>query len=768
MAEAPEPFGCNHILLKPEPGAKKITVDFRGHVDPATYSDWRVCIVGVDDKGRCRYSPLWNQGEMSLDIKAGDQRYWLVVTATPTALSPDDPKRSVTALLYEGDYAYKYPYDVKLTGCQPGGPNLGMGANANWSLTGPDYYADKAFSGGPRGRCFDWPHPSDTPEYARMKKTLDAIIAGRKAYSEKLLDPKVYPGGYEWWSNRIHNMRMLTSALPVHLRAQVLLDNAQGARHPNGGGWVARGCKVDPTAYVGPDSMVLDGAQVLDNAILEDNAIVSGKEVVIKDNARIFGGAVVCGAVEVSGFARVSRTISNRKLHLVYVTEAAPDYQASIYPDMQIQRTGPEQRRNFYRRTYAGLEANYGMDRQETVLLEDLFQERDKSFEELLCYDGVLYGQPGFEADGEHRGYTFNGKNQYAELAPMVADFAELTVDVALKPAGNDEQTLFDFGSSADNGFKLIISRSGKPKLVTIVEGKKSALTGSKLVAGKWTRVRVEIDGKTMTLFQDNKKVASRKSTFRPPDVFPGGCVKRNVIAASRDGAKGFRGTLDYVRIFSVIHKDFERDGIVPEVSSRRVDASFLERFKKFEELNAARLAAWQETPEAKEGDPISAERLTRWQQDVKDIGKEYDEIGKSVGNAIREEIEALKKQKRDAKTDKEKKGIERQIRHKGSDLAAERRRAQMLHNADEFYGVGAWGSWDFERALTDRMNAYKPFRILENEKTLQSVLDAQQAKWVTEVDWDSRLKFEKEHPFDQLLPHQQRWLKRVKPYLYE
>ena len=90
-----------------------------------------------------------------------------------------------------------------------------------------------------------------------------------------------------------------------------------------------------------------------------------------------------------------------------------------------------------------------------------------------------------------------------------------------------------------------------------------------------------------------------------------------------------------------------------------------------------------------------------------------------------------------------------------------------MLHNADEFYGVGAWGSWDFERALTGRMNAYKPFRILENEKTLQSVLDAQQAKWVTEVDWDSRLKFEKEHPFDELLPHQQRWLKRVKPYLY-
>ncbi|NQT89500.1 hypothetical protein HQ560_22210, partial [bacterium] len=628
MAEAPEPFGCNHILLRPEPGAARITVDFRGHADPATYSDWRVCIVGVDGKGRCRYSPLWNRGEMSLDIRKGDQRYWLVVTATPTALLPAEPGSNRTSnLLYEQDYAYRYPYDVKLTGCRPGGPNAPIGAHGNWDLKGPEYYTTQAITGGPRGRCYDWPHPSDTPEYTRMKKRLEPIIPACRAYAKTLFDPKLFADRFGWWHNRV-----LVSALFQDVRAKYLLDNAIGSRHPNGGGWVAGGCTVAPTAYVGPDCMVLDGAQVLDRAILEDNAIVSGKDVVIKDNARIFGGAVVCGAAEVAGFARVSRNISNRHLHLTYNREGhpdAPDYEVKVYPDMSIQRTTPEQRRFCYLATYLGLEANYGMDREEAVLLEDLFQERGKPLEDLLCYNGVLSGKPSFVVDGARRGYAFDGKTQYAELAPMIADFGAITVDVALKLSGSGERTVFDFGSAADHCFTLSVNPSGAATLVTIVDGKKTSLTAPALAAGKWTTVRVEIDGKTMAIFYDNRKVASRASTFRPPDVFPGGCVKRNFIAAARDGTKCFQGAMDYVRIYSVVHDDFEKDGIVPEVSSRRVDKSFLGRFEAFKKLNAARLDAWKASPAAKEAPSVDTSRLTTWIQQVAGIRREREGLGK-------------------------------------------------------------------------------------------------------------------------------------------
>jgi len=990
MAEAPEPFGCNHILLKPEKGAKEITVDFRGHFDAATYSDWRVSIVGVDDKGRCRYSPLWNTGAMSLDIKEGDQRYWLVVTATPTALLPAEPGSAGAAnLVYERDYSYKYPYDVKLTGCRPGGPNVPIGTHSNWNLDGPDYYTTQAITGGARGRCYDWPHPSDTPEYAKMKKHLEPIVSACPAYSKKLFDPELFPGRFDWWHNRI-----LVSALFQDIRAKHLLANAIGSRHPNGGGWVAKGCQVAPTAYVGPDCMVLDGAQVLDHAILEGNAIVSGKDVVIKDHARIFGGAVVCGAAEVSGFARVSRNISNRHLHLTYNREGhpdAPDYEVKVYPDMPIQRTTPERRRFCYLATYVGLEANYGMDREETVLLEDLFQERGHALKELLCYDGVLYGNPGFAVDGNRRGYTFNGKNQYAELAPMVPDFGAITVDVALKLSGSGERTIFDFGSSADNCFTLSVNPSGAATLVTAVDGKQASLTAPAMAAGKWTTVRVEIDGKTIAIFYDNKKVASRASAFRPPDVFPGGCVKRNFIAATRDGKKCFQGTIDHVRIYSVIHNDFEKDGIVPEISSRRVDKSFLSRFENFKELNAQRLTAWQNSPAAKEAPSVDTSRLTTWSQQVGEIrkereglgkekiaelekeakefqkkyeefrtelGKEFDarpdvrqrqakakELGERVAairkeldekntevpakrklmeeaqralstiegdarkavqgqvDAMEEQIGQLNKQYNELVTDAKAKDAKYQAAVKAvdamrerltalpPDMASETRqkmqgelqsleqqrrleqqrvvsarsvvkprdkshalrrkidnlrrravdtapgrkearvsveaaraafraaelrryddprlhalskqlkevnthqerdefvrkgsmamfiemkkkqaavntyrvRVQMLNNADEYYGIGAWGSGNFGRGIGAYLAQYRPFAITENENTLRRALDAQQSKWVTEINWDSRMEFEMGGR-ENLEPHQLRWLKRVKPYVY-
>ena len=991
MAEAPEPFGCNHILLKPEKGAKEITVDFRGHFDAATYSDWRVCIVGVDDKGRCRYSPLWNKGEMSLDIKEGDQRYWLVVTATPTALLPAEPgSGSAANLVYEQDHAYKYPYDVKLTGCRPGGPNVPIGTHGNWRLKGPEYYTTQAITGGPRGRCYDWPHPSDTPEYAKMRKHLEPIIPACPAYSKMLFDPRLFPDRFDWWHNRI-----LVSALFQDIRARYLLDNAIGSRHPNGGGWVAKGCKVAPSVYVGPDCMVLDGAQVLDNAILEGNAIVSGKDVVIKDNARLFGGAVVCGAAEVSGFARVSRNISNRHLHLTYNREGhpdAPDYEVRVYPDMSIQRGSPERRSYCYLATYVGLEANYGMDREETALLEDLFQERGKALNELLCYNGVLYGKPGFAVDGERRGYAFNGKNQYAELAPMVADFGAITVDVALKLSGSGERTIFDFGSSADNCFKLSVSPSGAARLVTIVGGKKASLTAPAMAGGKWTTVRVEIDGKTTAIFYNNKKVASRGSTFRPLDVFPGGCVKRNFIAATREGKKCFQGTMDHVRIYSVIHKDFEKDGIVPEISSRRVDRSFLSRFEEFKKLNALRLKAWQNSPAAKKAPSVDASRLSAWGQQVgeirkereglgkeriaeiekvaKDFQKKYEEFRTELGKefdarpdvrqkqakakvlgerisairkdldarntelpakrklmdeaqsalrtiedearkAVQGQVDAINKQigelnkqynalvtaakakdpryqaalnaveamrkrvsalPKDTAAEKRKKmqdelrTLEQQrrleerriasapsvakprdeshalrrkmddLRRRAADTApgrkeaqagleaaraayhgAEQRRyddsrlhamskqleklnthqerdefvrkgsmamfiemkkkqaavktysqrVQMLNNADEYYGIGAWGSGTFSRGIGAYLAQYRQFAITENETTLRRALDAQRSKWVTEIDWDSRMEFEMGGRED-LAPHQLRWLKRVKPYIYK
>jgi hypothetical protein len=372
---------------------------------------------------------------------------------------------------------------------------------------------------------------------------------------------------------------------------------------------------------------------------------------------------------------------------------------------------------------------------------------------------------------------------------------------VALKPGGSGERTIFDFGSSADNCYMLAVSPTGAVSLVTIVGGKKASLSAPALANDKWTSVRVEIDGTTMAIFYDNQKVASCASAFRPLEVFPGGCVKRNFIAAARDGTRCFQGTLDHVRIYSVIHKDFAKDGIVPEISSRRVDKSFPSRFDDFKKLNARRLKEWQDSPAAKEAPDVDTSRLKTWGQQLaairkerenlgmeeiaalakaaKDFEKEYEEFRTALGKKFDTRPDAIPKQ---TETNKQNTQQERneyvrknsmtmliELKKKQAAVDTCKVRFQMLNNADEYYGLGAWGSgWNqYERSIGAYLARYQQFALTEDEKTLKQVLDAQQSRWVTEIDWDSRLDFEMGGT-EKLHPHQLRWLKRMKPYIYK
>ena len=111
--EAPEPFGINIVPLEAEDDVREITVDFRGRHDPEVFSDWRACIVAVGEDGRSRYTALWNKGEMTMERREGDKRYWLTVAATPTALLP-------AGFRFGGRGGVRYPYEVRLTGARPG------------------------------------------------------------------------------------------------------------------------------------------------------------------------------------------------------------------------------------------------------------------------------------------------------------------------------------------------------------------------------------------------------------------------------------------------------------------------------------------------------------------------------------------------------------------------------------------------------------------------------------------------------------------------
>ena len=77
----------------------------------------------------------------------------------------------------------------------------------------------------------------------------------------------------------------------------------------------------------------------------------------------------------------------------------------------------------------------------------------------------------------------------------------------------------------------------------------------------------------------------------------------------------------------TVCHDDFERDGIVPELSSRRVDASFIERFGKFKKLNAQRLKAWKASAAAKKAPSVDTSRGSTWGRQVGELRKAREVI---------------------------------------------------------------------------------------------------------------------------------------------
>lgn len=126
--------------------------------------------------------------------------------------------------------------------------------------------------------------------------------------------------------------------------------------------------------------------------------------------------------------------------------------------------------------------------------------------------------------------------------------------------------------------------------------------------------------------------------------------MKRNFIAATRGGKNCFAGVIDHVRIYSVIHKEFEKDGIVPEMSSRRVDESFLTRFKQFKAINAERLKAWQNSAVARQAPSVDRLRLSTWSKQVAEIRKEREGLGEEkiaelvgAANYFKQKYEALR-----------------------------------------------------------------------------------------------------------------------------
>lgn len=157
---------------------------------------------------------------------------------------------------------------------------------------------------------------NNNPRYSPMQRgatgSLDfALQAGDLGvYLVVAATPDAYHGIF--WDQTYHTLYRypykveLAGAMPDGFQAGYQPNIANGfppgARHPNGGGWVANGAVVDPTAYVGPNAAVL-GGRVRGAARIEDYAVVWNGTV--QDNAIVGGLTQLNANLTVANSARI-------------------------------------------------------------------------------------------------------------------------------------------------------------------------------------------------------------------------------------------------------------------------------------------------------------------------------------------------------------------------------------------------------------------------------------------------------------------------------
>ncbi|MDQ2087737.1 DUF6055 domain-containing protein [Herbivorax sp. ANBcel31] len=122
IERAPQQTGMNIIPLEPTDSGKgrELSVNFNGLVDEERGSDWRACIVVVDDStGSTRYSSLWNDGVNAITLSSSENTVYLVVIATPDILPVSAFEDERDAPYQKSPAKARFPYEVQITGAVP-------------------------------------------------------------------------------------------------------------------------------------------------------------------------------------------------------------------------------------------------------------------------------------------------------------------------------------------------------------------------------------------------------------------------------------------------------------------------------------------------------------------------------------------------------------------------------------------------------------------------------------------------------------------------
>jgi len=412
----------------------------------------------------------------------------------------------------------------------------------------------------------------------------------------------------------------------------------KGARHANGGGFVASTAHADPTAYVGPRAQVLGKAQVLGHARVEGYAVVKDAATV-RDRARVSGHTVVSGNATIRDRARLrdyatvtGKTVvrnSARILEHAYTDGGCREiadhatlkgvawvggrvcgtaildghYRKRNVIDDGVWFTwswGKGQNPGEHNIDLGGLFAQYLFETQHPVFARDTYG----------ATHAILHGNPATKAYPDRKAskthsyvqshgrkkkveftvptsgtaLVLNGRDQFLELPDSVADLQDTSIVITLKHGGGKrDQRLLEFAADPNTRMYLTpADATGRPALVVARDGKTQVLRSSvPIPQRKWTRLTLVLGGETAILQIDGKTVARNdRITLNPDDLRATTCL----IGRGLEG-DFFAGEIEDVSIYSVPLVDVDEEA--PDAGSDSTSGSRDQAVLEQKQINA-------------------------------------------------------------------------------------------------------------------------------------------------------------------------------------
>ena len=378
-----------------------------------------------------------------------------------------------------------------------------------------------------------------------------------------------------------------------------------GARHRNGGGFVASTAQVASTAYVGPRAQVLGRAKVLGQARIEDYGVVKDSATV-RDDARVSGHAVVSGNATIRDRAKLrdyaavtGNTVVRDNARIIehgYTDRGC----AEVYGNATIKGVawaggrvgGTAILDGHYRKNnlidsgvwftwswsngqnpgehnieLGGLYAQYLFETRHPVLARDTYgathaivhgKPRMKTYPARKASKTHSYVQSygrkrkvEFSVQTAGTAMALNGRDQYLELPSGTADMRDMSIVVTFKHSrGKPNQRLLEFASSDKMRMYLTPANAGGRPAFVIADGLKTQelRASTSIPKGKWTRLTLVLSGDTGVLQIDGKTVARNDHmTLNPDDLRATNCFVGRGLTGDF-----FTGEIEDVSIYSV------------------------------------------------------------------------------------------------------------------------------------------------------------------------------------------------------------------------